>query len=169
MEENLIHGEIEEELESGADSGSYGERETAVKIELRGAELENYGIEPRREADERKSEDYVYGQSNSGVGARVESLFLVDEECNYLRQKVRNIERNEERKSATLTLNDRIIKDEPVECLRAQSLDRGDVIKNRERRNLNDTCAEADDYELDKLPECVDAGALTLCGLVDIV
>ena len=53
-------------------------------MELRGAELENYGVEPRREADESKGEDYVYGQSNSGVGARVESLFLVDEECNYL-------------------------------------------------------------------------------------
>ena len=82
-------------------------------MELRGAELENYGVEPRREADESKGEDYVYGQSNSGVGARVESLFLVDEECNYLRQKVRNVECNEERKSAALTLDDRIVKYEP--------------------------------------------------------
>ena len=98
-------------------------------MELRGAELENYGVEPRREADESKGEDYVYGQSNSGVGARVESLFLVDEECNYLRQKVRNVECNEERKSAALTLDDRIVKDEPVECLRAQSLDCGDVVR----------------------------------------
>lgn len=138
-------------------------------MELRGAELENYGVEPRREANESKGEDYVYGQSNSGVGARVESLFLVDKECNYLRQKVRNVECNEERKSAALTLDDRIVKDEPVECLRAQSLDRGDVVKNRERCNLNDAGAEADDDELDKLPECVDAGAFTRCGLVDIV
>ena len=46
MEENLIHGEIEEELESRANGGSYSERKTAVQMELRGAELENYGVEP---------------------------------------------------------------------------------------------------------------------------
>lgn len=62
MEKNLIHGEIEEELESRADGGSYSERKAAVQVELRGAELENYGVEPRREADESKGEDYVYGR-----------------------------------------------------------------------------------------------------------
>ena len=136
-------------------------------MELRGAELENYGVEPRREADESKGEDYVYGQSNSGVGARVESLFLVDEECNYLRQKVRNVECNKERKSAALTLDDRIVKDEPVECLRAQSLDRGDVVKNRERCNLNDAAPRLTTMNLTNcqsvlMPEPLPAAALSI-------
>lgn len=57
-------------------------------MELRGAELENYGVEPRREANESKGEDYVYGQGDCGVRARVEGFLLVDEKRDYLRKQV---------------------------------------------------------------------------------
>lgn len=141
FEENLINREIQKELERRADRGGNRQSRAAGKRELIDTQLEDHRIQPCGEADEGNRENDINRQRNCCVRAGPEGLLLIDEKRDDLRHYIRCVCRDKQRQAAALPLEHRIIKHKPVERRRAELLNRRDIIKDCEHRELNDTGA----------------------------
>ena len=80
MEQDFIYGEVENELNRGADRRCDCERKSAAEVELIDAHCKYNGVEPRREADKRNGEHNINRKRYRGVRAGIERFFFVDKE-----------------------------------------------------------------------------------------
>ncbi len=167
MHENLIEGEIQNELQRGANSRGNGKSKTAAERKLFNTKFEDNGIQPCGENNESESECNVNGKNNCGVCIGIERFVLVDEERNDLRKNVCYVCRNEQCKTATLPFNNGIIKNKPMERRCTQFFDRGDIVENCKGYDLNNTGTETDNNEFHKLPQCFHTVAFCFRALIE--
>lgn len=165
MEQNLIHREIQEELDRRADHRRGVGGEVIVPLELFDEEVLQRRVQPRGEHDQGDGEHDVDRQSDSNICAGVERLFAVDKEGDDLGADVRGVADD---KVTEASRRNGIDEDPPTERLVIQLADRGDQLEQIEQRELDDHGQKADEDELDELPERDERGALFLGFVVDI-
>ena len=151
MEENLINGEVEEELNCGADHCSDVLCccfVTPIKADENVLEC---GVKPCREADKCNCENYVNGKSNSYICTGIEGLFFVYKESNDLSNNVSSVAYDE---VAETTDCSGINEYEPAEILCVEILDSRDKVECVKKYKLYYHCKKAYNDELNKLPNC---------------
>ena len=94
VEENLINGEVEEELKCRANHCCNILCCCFVAPFKAEEKVFESGVKPSREKDKCDCENYVDRKSNSDVCAGVEGLFFVNKESNNLSDDVCNVTNN---------------------------------------------------------------------------